>query len=90
MEEFDQSQQALQRDAGQTAGKADEVTLQNSKALVDVLSRDSNPKMQSSKFLQFISKMSRGEIVLEDGQVGTCALTVPSQVQAAAAIQASI
>ena len=29
-----------------------------------------DPKMRSSKFLQFVSKMSRGEIILEDNQVG--------------------
>ncbi|DBB03443.1 hypothetical protein WJX82_005278 [Trebouxia sp. C0006] len=40
----------------------------DTKALADLLSKDANPKMKNSKFLQFISKMSRGEIIVEDNQ----------------------
>ena len=29
-----------------------------------------DPKIQNSKFLQFVSKMSRGELIMEDNQVG--------------------
>lgn len=42
----------------------------DTKTLADLLSSDANPKMKNSKFLQFISKMSRGEIILEDNEVG--------------------
>lgn len=43
--------------------------MQQTKQLVDTLSQDSNPKMQNSKFLQFVSKMSRGELIVEDNTV---------------------
>jgi peroxin-5 len=34
-----------------------------------LLSRDANPKMHNSKFLQFVSKLSRGELMFEDNKV---------------------
>ena len=43
--------------------------MEQTKALADTLSKDADPKFQNSKFLQFVSKMSRGEIILEDNQV---------------------
>ena len=45
----------------------------STRALVDVLSRDADPKMRNSKFLQFVSKMSRGELLFEDNKVRTVA-----------------
>ena len=35
--------------------------------MVDVLSADANPKMRDSQFLRFLSKMSRGELLIEEG-----------------------
>ena len=70
-EEFGHSQ------TGATAslGKADQqqdhaATLAQTKALAQHLAKDGNPKMKNSQFLQFLSKMSQGEIILEDNQVG--------------------
>lgn len=34
------------------------------------LSQNKDPKFQNSKFLQFLSKMSQGEVILEGNQVG--------------------
>ncbi len=39
------------------------------KRLVDVLSGDADPKMRNSKFLQFLSKMSKGELGFEGNAV---------------------
>jgi hypothetical protein len=39
--------------------------------LVDALAADGDPKMRNSKFLQFLSKMSKGELEFEDNKVGT-------------------
>ena len=50
-------------------GQTDAKSQQDTRALADFLGKDANPKMKNSKFLQFISKMSRGEIILEDNQV---------------------
>lgn len=43
--------------------------MRSTRALVDVLSADPDPKMRASKFLQFVSKMSKGELILEDNKV---------------------
>jgi len=37
--------------------------------MVEVLSADADPKMRNSQFLQFLSKMSRGELLLDEGGV---------------------
>jgi peroxin-5 len=34
-----------------------------------VLAADPDPKMRASKFLQFVSKMSKGELMLGDNKV---------------------
>ncbi len=44
--------------------------MQHTRKMLDVLSSDPNPKMRNSKFLQFLSKMSNGELILEDNKVG--------------------
>ncbi|GAX85689.1 hypothetical protein CEUSTIGMA_g13104.t1 [Chlamydomonas eustigma] len=43
--------------------------MQSTRALVDLLSKDANPKMHNSKFLHFVSKLSRGELMFEDNKV---------------------
>ncbi len=43
--------------------------LAQTRRLADTLAADSNPKFQNSKFLKFLSKMSRGELVLEENKV---------------------
>eukprot|EP00879_Flechtneria_rotunda_P013327 GHRR01013917.1.p1 GENE.GHRR01013917.1~~GHRR01013917.1.p1 ORF type:complete len:656 (+),score=254.39 GHRR01013917.1:215-2182(+) len=37
--------------------------------LVDALTADGDPKMKNSKFLQFLSKMSKGELMFEDNKL---------------------
>ena len=44
--------------------------LEQTKALADTLASDKDGKFANSRFLQFISKMSRGEIILEGNEVG--------------------
>lgn len=43
--------------------------LEQTKALADTLASDKDGKFANSKFLQFLSKMSRGEIILEGNKV---------------------
>ena len=50
------------------AGDVD--ALDATRRLADTLAASSDPKMRHSRFLQFLSKMSRGELILEDNQVG--------------------
>eukprot|EP00195_Chlamydomonas_chlamydogama_P007749 CAMPEP_0202890112 /NCGR_PEP_ID=MMETSP1392-20130828/620_1 /ASSEMBLY_ACC=CAM_ASM_000868 /TAXON_ID=225041 /ORGANISM="Chlamydomonas chlamydogama, Strain SAG 11-48b" /LENGTH=769 /DNA_ID=CAMNT_0049573613 /DNA_START=142 /DNA_END=2451 /DNA_ORIENTATION=- len=56
---------AQARSAAATSSDA----MQSTRALVDILSRDADPKMRNSKFLQFVSKMSKGELLFEDNKV---------------------
>ena len=44
-------------------------TAQQTKRLAETLAADANPKFQNSKFLQFVSKMSRGELIFEENGV---------------------
>ena len=63
-EEQEQTQQQQQRQ------RADPVTtLEQTKRLADTLAANKDPKFQNSKFLQFVSKMSRGELILDDNEV---------------------
>ncbi|CAH9107749.1 unnamed protein product [Cuscuta epithymum] len=43
--------------------------MEQTRMLAHTLAQNSDPKFQNSKFLQFVSKMSRGEISIEDNQV---------------------
>lgn len=43
--------------------------IQHTRQLAETLSSNQDPKFQNSKFLQFVSKMSRGELIMEDNQV---------------------
>lgn len=43
--------------------------LEHTRALQETMAANKDPKFQNSKFLQFLSKMTRGEVVLEDNQV---------------------
>ena len=61
------------RAAAGTAG----ATLAQTRALADTLSADPNPKVQNSQFLQFLSKMSRGELIMEDNQVQAARIQPP-------------
>ncbi|KAK9803033.1 hypothetical protein WJX72_010398 [[Myrmecia] bisecta] len=51
--------------------------LSQTRKLADTLAANKDPKFQNSKFLQFVSKMSRGEIILEDNQAKEA---TPSQI----------
>jgi peroxin-5 len=43
--------------------------MEQTKKLAETLASSTDPKFQNSKFLQFVSKMSRGELILEDNAV---------------------
>lgn len=68
--EFERTQTGAAASISGTDAQTDAATRGDTKALADLLGKDANPKMKNSKFLQFISKMSRGEIILEDNEVG--------------------
>ncbi|XP_019185113.1 PREDICTED: peroxisome biogenesis protein 5 [Ipomoea nil] len=43
--------------------------MEQTRMLAHTLAQNSDPKFQNSRFLQFVSKMSRGEITIEDNQI---------------------
>ncbi|PPS12952.1 hypothetical protein GOBAR_AA07689 [Gossypium barbadense] len=45
------------------------VAIQQTKMLAHTLSQNGDPKFWNSKFLQFVSKMSSGELIIDDNQV---------------------
>ena len=50
-------------------GRSDAAMLEHTRALEQTMAANKDPKFQNSKFLQFLSKMTRGEVILEDNQV---------------------
>ncbi|KAL6567660.1 Peroxisomal membrane signal receptor PTS1 [Orobanche gracilis] len=51
--------------------------MEQTRMLAHTLAQNNDPKFQNSKFLQFVSKMSRGEITIEDNQFKPAALSAP-------------
>ncbi|KAI9403692.1 hypothetical protein POPTR_001G473100v4 [Populus trichocarpa] len=52
-------------------------TMEQTRMLAHTLAQNNDPKFQNSKFLQFVSKMSRGELIIDDNQVKPAALSSP-------------
>ncbi|KAK6934703.1 hypothetical protein RJ641_034858 [Dillenia turbinata] len=66
--EREQSQMAL---SGQMRGAniSNFAPMEQTRMLAQTLAQNNDPKFQNSKFLQFVSKMSRGELIFDDNQV---------------------
>jgi len=62
--EFTQATEAVEGERQRAATSGD--AMASTRKLLDVLARDADPKMQASKFLQFVSKMSKGELILDN------------------------
>lgn len=65
--EFDQIQANQGRVRDHSHSQQD--AMEQTRALAQTMAVSNDPKFKNSKFLQFVSKMSRGEIILEDNQV---------------------
>ncbi|KAF7146487.1 hypothetical protein RHSIM_Rhsim04G0006500 [Rhododendron simsii] len=59
------------------ANIANLAAMEQTRMLAHTLAQNNDPKFQNSKFLQFVSKMSRGEIIMEDNQVKPNAVSAP-------------
>ncbi|KAK6149488.1 hypothetical protein DH2020_017013 [Rehmannia glutinosa] len=51
--------------------------MEQTRMLAHTLAQNNDPKFQNSKFLQFVSKMSRGELTIEDNQFKPAAFSAP-------------
>ncbi|XP_028794410.1 peroxisome biogenesis protein 5-like isoform X1 [Neltuma alba] len=71
--EFEQSQLSS---AGQMGGAnfPNLAAMEQTRLLASTLAQNNDPKFQNSKFLQFVSKMSRGELIIDENQVKETAL----------------
>ncbi|MBA0661086.1 hypothetical protein Goklo_012998, partial [Gossypium klotzschianum] len=68
--EFEQEQAQLTSVDQMRGGNIESLAaIQQTRMLAHTLSQNSDPKFQNSKFLQFVSKMSRGELIIDDNQV---------------------
>ncbi|KQJ98851.1 peroxisome biogenesis protein 5 isoform X1 [Brachypodium distachyon] len=67
--EFEQHQSQMGMGQMGGANMANLAAMQQSRMLAQTLSSNNDPKFQNSKFFQFVSKMSRGELIIEDNQV---------------------
>ncbi|KAL4280556.1 hypothetical protein GQ457_03G022440 [Hibiscus cannabinus] len=68
--EFEQEQAQLTSVDQMRGGNMQSLAaIQQTRMLAHTLSQNGDPKFQNSKFLQFVSKMSRGELIIDDNQV---------------------
>lgn len=65
----EQQARASTRDLGRDLEAEQHLTREQSRIMAETLARNPDPKFQNSKFLQFVSKMSRGDLIVEDNQV---------------------
>ena len=66
--QFDQAQAQAETSARDRLA-AEQDSMDQTRALAATMASSNDPKFKQSKFLQFVSKMSRGEIILENNQV---------------------
>ncbi|CAN0922892.1 Peroxisome biogenesis protein 5 [Linum grandiflorum] len=67
--EFEQEQRFGVLDPIRAANIPDLAAMEQTRMLAHTLAQNNDPKFQNSKFLQFMSKMSRGELIIDDNQV---------------------
>ncbi|CAL8998763.1 unnamed protein product [Prunus brigantina] len=68
--EFEQEQsQLMSADHMRGANMANLAAMEQTRMLANTLAQNDDPKFQKSRFLQFVSKMSRGELIIDDNQV---------------------
>ncbi|KAH6768159.1 peroxin 5 [Perilla frutescens var. frutescens] len=69
--------QLASMDQMRATGVPNLAAMEQTRMLAHTLAQNNDPKFQNSKFLQFLSKMSRGEITVEDNQFKPAAISAP-------------
>ncbi|KAB5534931.1 hypothetical protein DKX38_018017 [Salix brachista] len=73
--EFEQEQRLVSAaDQMRGANISNLAAMEQTRMLAHTLAQNNDPKFQNSKFLQFVSKMSSGELIIDDNQVKPAAL----------------
>ncbi|GER52742.1 peroxisomal targeting signal 1 receptor [Striga asiatica] len=76
--EFEHEQSQLASiDQMRGSNTANLAAMEQTRALAHTLAQNNDPKFQNSKFLQFVSKMSRGELTIEDNQFKPATFSSP-------------
>ncbi|KAJ6376849.1 hypothetical protein OIU76_025904 [Salix suchowensis] len=76
--EFEQEQRLVSAaDQMRGANISNLAAMEQTRMLAHTLAQNNDPKFQNSKFLQFVSKMSSGELIIDDNQVKPAALSSP-------------
>ncbi|KAG8365214.1 hypothetical protein BUALT_Bualt18G0081100 [Buddleja alternifolia] len=76
--EFDHEQSQLASiDQIRSSNISNLAAMEQSRMLAHTLAQNNDPKFQNSKFLQFVAKMSRGEMTIEDNQFKPAAFSAP-------------
>ncbi|CAI9283299.1 unnamed protein product [Lactuca saligna] len=66
---FQEQMQMMSMDQMAGANIPSLAAMEQTRMLAHTLAQNTNPKFQNCKFLQFVSKMSHGELTIEDNQV---------------------
>ncbi|XP_044472597.1 peroxisome biogenesis protein 5 isoform X2 [Mangifera indica] len=74
--EFEQEQSQL-ASVDQLRGVNISNAMEQTRMLAHTLAQNNDPKFQNSKFLQFVSRMSRGELIIDDNQVKAAPMSAP-------------
>ncbi|KAJ4829299.1 Peroxisomal membrane signal receptor PTS1 [Turnera subulata] len=75
--EFEQERQLAVTDQMRSANISNLAAMEQTRMLAHTLAQNNDPKFQNSKFLQFVSKMSRGELIIDDNQVKPSSMSAP-------------
>ncbi|KAF8107519.1 hypothetical protein N665_0120s0043 [Sinapis alba] len=67
--EFEQGQSQLMSNQMRSMNMQNLAAMEQTRKLAHTLSQDGNPNFQNSRFLQFVSKMSRGELIIDENEV---------------------
>ncbi|CAH8301422.1 unnamed protein product [Eruca vesicaria subsp. sativa] len=67
--EFEQGQSQLMSNQMRSMNMQNIAAMEQTRKLAHTLSQDGNLKFHNSKFLQFVSKMSRGELIIDQNEV---------------------
>ncbi|KAJ8749359.1 hypothetical protein K2173_018847 [Erythroxylum novogranatense] len=73
--QFEQEQKVASMGQMRHANVSNMAAMEQTHMLAQTLAQNNDPKFQNSKFLQFVSKMSRGELIIDDNQVKPATLS---------------
>ncbi|CAN6450566.1 unnamed protein product [Victoria cruziana] len=77
--QFEQEQLMASQSQLTGASMSHLAAMEQSRMLAQTLAQNEDPRFQNSKFLQFVSKMSRGELIVDDNQLKPAAPSLSNE-----------